>query len=285
MNRMKPTLIAATLILIWAPPRVFAGHTDCRIVIQSEIEVTSRNLSVADLLAPGSCPELANAAAEIPLGQAPLSGSVRVLDREQVRALLQPMLAGQESADDIAIPQRVVIRRAGLRASCREIADQALHRPHTPAVPQSGQDIAKDHRAQEVDCGAAGRISDQAPLEFTRSRWKPESKTWEISVRCLHGDDCVPFLMRIREANSGPAARAPGSSSARAVVHAPEAQPTIRRGQQVTLLWDEGGIHLTTRAVSLDRGSAGDQVRARLSYSGHVVRATVVSAGVLRTPS
>jgi hypothetical protein len=63
------------------------------------------------------------------------------------------------------------------------------------------------------------------------------------------------------------------------------ADEAVRPGQTVMLLWDQGGIRLQVPALCLDRGAPGSEVRARILRSRTVVRATVVSAGSLRTIS
>jgi flagella basal body P-ring formation protein FlgA len=52
----------------------------------------------------------------------------------------------------------------------------------------------------------------------------------------------------------------------------------------MTLIWDQDGIRLLARVICLDPGEAGQVVRARLTH-GRVVRAVVVSAGMLRATS
>jgi flagella basal body P-ring formation protein FlgA len=65
----------------------------------------------------------------------------------------------------------------------------------------------------------------------------------------------------------------------------PGAIPLVRRGETVTLLWDENGIRLVVPAICLDPGAEGQKVRARVARGGRLVRAIVVSAGKLRAAS
>jgi flagella basal body P-ring formation protein FlgA len=51
------------------------------------------------------------------------------------------------------------------------------------------------------------------------------------------------------------------------------------------LLWDQNGIRLTVPTVCLESGAPGKQIRTRIIPSGRVVRAIVVSAGMLRAIS
>jgi len=59
----------------------------------------------------------------------------------------------------------------------------------------------------------------------------------------------------------------------------------VRRGQAAMLLWDQNGIRLTVPTVCLESGAPGKQIRTRIIPSGRVVRAIVVSAGMLRAIS
>lgn len=59
----------------------------------------------------------------------------------------------------------------------------------------------------------------------------------------------------------------------------------VKPGQRVELLWDQGGIRLTTSAVCLQAADAGQTVRARFVRTGRVVRAVVLPDGRLRTKS
>ena len=62
-------------------------------------------------------------------------------------------------------------------------------------------------------------------------------------------------------------------------------KPLVRPGEAVTLLWDQDGIRLVVPAICLDKGTAGDAVRARIVRGGRLVRAVVESAGRLRVAS
>src|SRR3981081_2399857 len=62
------------------------------IKIRSTVEVGGPGLSLAELLAPGVCPEVHRAAAPVRLGDRPLPGSVRVLEGDDVRQLIERLL-------------------------------------------------------------------------------------------------------------------------------------------------------------------------------------------------
>jgi len=152
---------------------------------------------------------------------------------------------------------------------------------------------AHDIAAHEMDCGVAGRIPQGALLEPTRTVWDAALHSWEVSVRCVHPADCVPFLVRVPDHNSSSeiASSARQASAAAQRITAPSAlspasgKPLVRSGEAVTLLWDQDGIRLVAPAICIDPGGAGQSVRARIAPHGRLVRAIVMSAGQLRTAS
>jgi hypothetical protein len=288
---MKPFLIAAGIVSFSLVAGVSPGHASCRVTARASVEV-SGEFSLADLLGSGSCLPLRRAAAQVALGSAPVTGSVRVLAGNEVRALVQKLAAGlgQDAGEfvTIVVPERITVRRAGARASCADIA-RSIAVTSTSAGP--------------ADCGAADRIPHDASLEFSPPAWDPALRSWQLYARCVHPADCVPFLVRLRGRDPGVGAEAG------AATEAGKARSTIARlaassqsqgqtasgparalalvhpGQPVTLLWDQDGIRLVIPAVALDRGAPGEPVRARIVRGGRLVRAVVVGAGMVRAVS
>ena len=111
--------------------------------------------------------------------------------------------------------------------------------------------------------------------------------SWLISARCIQPADCVPFLVRVPGPRSAENHALPSDSAQRPqrLSEALSQKPLVHPGEPVTLLWDQDGIRLLVPAVCLDRGGAGDEVRARIEHGGRVVRAVVVGEGRLRATS
>jgi hypothetical protein len=299
---MKPVLVVVLNIVLGLMSHYAMAEPACEAAIRANVEVGGE-FSLADLLAANACPALRQAAAGLRLGAAPLPGSVRVLSADQVRSLLLTLRSpGSESfaAASVRVPERVVIRRAGSRASCLHIVSSLIPalRP-SPAFAQSGMG-AKPGLSRmpsgPVDCGAGGRIAENAPLVTTHAIWDPALDSWEISARCVHASDCVPFLVRVPgvEGSSetagsvAPAMRliagiteSPARSEPSALRSAGESM-LVRAGAKVTLVWEHGGIRAVAPAISLDGGAPGERVRARITSSGRIVPAVVVGAGVVR---
>jgi len=291
---MRPFLIAVVIAGLSTLSPICWGQRSCSVRVEASVEVSGGEFSLADLLTPDTCPALRREAAGIRLGAVPLAGSVRVLAGGEVSELLHKLVhqlsksmppgAAPPASLRVPerIPQRITIRRAGQLASCADIGRAIL--PARLGGRGAGQPPDAGNPPQELDCGAAGRIPRDTPLELTRTVWDLALGTWDVSARCVHAGDCVPFLVRVppgnRETESWLKTRNPVPLPA-----AVGGKPLVRPGQPVTLLWDQGGIRLVVPAVSLDRGGAGEPVRARIVNSGLVVRAIVESAGRVRSVS
>jgi len=283
---MKPLLLAACIASFSLVAGVLPGHASCRVTVRASVEV-SGEFSLADLLGSGTCSKMRRAAVSVPLGSAPVAGSVRVLTGGEVRMILQKLAEdlGLEAGEfaPLLMPERITVRRAGARASCADIARE---------IPMTSRDTA--------ECGAADRIPHDASLAFSPPAWDPALRSWRLYARCVHPADCVPFLVRLRGRDAGEGAEAETSAEAgkarstigrlatasspslgRVASGADRARALVRPGQAVTLLWDQDGIRLVIPAVALDAGAPGERVRARIVRGGAVLHAIVVSAGML----
>lgn len=295
---MKPLLIAACIASFSLVTGISPGHASCRVTVAASVEV-SGEYSLADLLGGRGCPEMRRAAARVLLGSAPLAGSERVLAGSEVRTTLQKLAANLHDAGaDIFVPERITVRRAGVRASCADIARK---------IPRASP--------AAVECGAADRVSHDASLDFSRPAWDPALGSWQFYARCVQPADCVPFVVRLPGHENGRDETGAAPDDIRGTITPPMARitmtritmarlaadsslssgltasgsdrtlPLVRPGQTVTLLWDQDGIRLVVPAICLDRGVPGEKVRARMGPGGAVVPAIVVSAGRLRAAS
>jgi len=238
---------------------VSATQQPCNgVKIRSGVEVGDTGLSLAELLAPGVCPEVRRAAARIRLGDPPLPGSVRVLEGDDVRHLVDQLLEqlseqlpghaqkstmiGTATADKgVQVPDRITVRRAGRRMSCAEITQVLSHalRSRVTEPEATGSEVADAHVSdggvhafenllpQELDCTSALRIPHGAPLELAKLFWDPALRNWEYSMRCVHPRDCVPFLVRARARVARGAYTVPLRVTSRSTIHGPHAPPSL----------------------------------------------------------
>jgi Chaperone for flagella basal body P-ring formation len=276
--------------------------------IRAAAEVSDSGVSLADLLTTESCPALRQAAAAVWLGNSPQPGSTRIFEGSEIRRALDQLTLAAPTREIVAkaylperavpdrivpesiVPERIVVRRAGVRASCAEIADfisRSLRMPMPAGAFQAAGHEPNGFQSlpRELDCGRAGRVPRGAPLEVTRVFWDPALQGWEYSVRCVHAGDCVPFLVHriLTVVSSGQTP--PTGSVARFQKDRPQsadAPLAVQVGQTATLFWEQDGIRAVLPVTCLDRGSVGSLVRARTQNGNRILRAEVVSAGVLR---
>jgi hypothetical protein len=285
MNWFRVALIAGVLAATSVP--VAAESACATVAVASSVEAAREDLTLADLLH-GDCPQLQEAAAQVSLGAAPRAGSVRVFDGGQVRGLLKEFagagLSGKQ-VSTIVIPERIAVRRAGGTKSCEEIARFVVD-----AAPAQNAGAPAWER-KNLDCAAARAIPEAAPLELTQTAWNAALQRWEFSLRCARIGDCVPFLVWSGEPASVdgiPRSRvrrhftlstdSPGAHSSASA----GGESTIKRGQTATLIWDQAGIRVVLPVTCLDAGGVGQVVRVQLKNGPRILRAEVVSEGMLR---
>ncbi len=253
----------------------------CFASVSARVEVGAGNFSLADLLEPVACPGLRDAAQQVHLGSAPLAGSPRVFQGEEIRSLLRDAKERMDGADRASampmttrVPERVTVRRAGSRASCADVAREVFGSQETG--PLSGR-----KRFADLDCPLAGQLPQGARLEPAKTVWDAARNSWDVTLRCVQPGDCVPFQVRLPGRESLPQNPASDRPSP-AVASRAAGKPLVRSGEAVSLLWDQNGVRVVVPAVCLDPGGTGESVRARIPQSGRVLRAIVVGAGELR---
>jgi len=263
-----------------------------QVTVQAIVETVREKLTLEDLLAPDSCAQVRQAAAEVPLGLAPRGGIVRVLDGQEVRRQLEGLKDGHLGLQNIVlkIPERILIRRAGPTKSCAEIAGFVASAASIPDL------FGASKRWQEkLDCAAAQGIPKDTQLALTRTTWNAGLQRWEFALRCARPEDCVPFLVWVSEERQPPggtadahasAIRRPVSgdkTSARGVPQPLKSVPwLVKRGQTATLLWEQSGIRVTLPVTCLDAGGLGDVVRVRFKNAARTLQAVVVGEKALR---
>jgi hypothetical protein len=282
MKRLATIRVAVMTAAIFAagPIRSTAQPACAKVAVESSVEAGQGQLTLADLLGPGTCLRVREGAAKVSLGAAPRSGSVRVFEGSRIRILLERLANdGTENARETArlkIPERIVVQPAGTMKSCAEIAGFV-------AGASPGQD-----RRENLDCAAARSIPQSAPLELLRTSWNAALQRREFALRCARPEDCVPFLVWTdeREKSGRGLRRAafPAGSSAGALANpgASGGALLIKPGQTAILTWDQGGIRVVLPVTCLDAGGLGQFVRVRFKNAAGTLRAEVLGDGTLR---
>src|SRR5258708_32296737 len=163
-----------------------------QVAVQSRVEAGQGELTLADLLARGSCPQLRDAAARVSLGVAPRAGSARVLDGRQIRQRLEELAAvslnlgarlNLEKEISVQVPERIVVRRAGAMKSCAEIASLLAG-----AAPTRGATIARGQwRGGREFAPARGHPGKRA-LALTQDPREWGFQAWGVSFGGARGE-------------------------------------------------------------------------------------------------
>ena len=281
MNKRRFTVALASTL--WAASLPCAAGSNCAPVeVQAEVQVHAGELTLADLLAPNTCPLLRERAAQVSLGSAPRAGSVRGFDGQQIRRLLDRLEDGASgfTAGDDRIPERITVRRAGTTKSCAEIA-------RLIATASSAQNTAAGASASKdgLDCTAAHGITEESALELASISWNASMQRWEYALRCARPENCVPFLVWTRARKTG-AMPVQSFTGQRAETATPAGETgvvrLVKRGQTATLTWDQGGIRIVLPVTCLEAGGYGQFVLVRLPNASRTLRAEVTGAGELR---
>jgi len=262
------------------------------VAVEASVEAARGELTLADLLGRGVCPQIRQPASQVSLGTAPRAGSVRVLDGRRISRMLEEIAGeGLSPGKTVAmkIPERIVVRRAGGTKSCAEIA-------RFVASAASTQDMTKvpSRWQEDLDCAGARGIPEDTPLELTKTTWNAALSRWEFALRCARPEDCVPFLVWAGEAKTHAAGMATLHSAAAPSLNDSSESPLLSRtggigterlvkpGQTATLIWDQAGIRIVLPVTCLDAGGLGQVVRVRFKNAGRTLRAEVVGEGTLR---
>jgi Chaperone for flagella basal body P-ring formation len=265
------------------------------VTVQANVAAEPGALSLADLLVNGSCLELRRAASLVGLGAVPRAESVRVLDGRQIRRRLEDLTGASlnlKTVTSMHIPVRIVVRRAGATKSCAEIAQFVAG---SAASRDTGG--ASGPWQENFDCAAARRLPEETPLELMKTAWNAPLQRWEFGLRCVHPEDCAPFMIWTYRENT--ALSGVANSQSDAVGHvsflavssapgAPEATATggsgglVKRGQTATLTWDQAGIRAVLPVTCLDAGGLGQVVRVRFKNTPRIMWAEVTGEGTLR---
>ena len=298
---MKLLLIVALLTGLGFDALDCCAQTPCHVEVKSTVEVTGPALRLVDVLSPDTCPEVRAAAAAVRIGEVPSQGSIRVIPGSEVDNSLQKILDRPnrvERSTVVHAPERIVVRRAGFHASCEEIEDKLVtnHKSENAVTPDGTptRAVTAQRKPDGINCGASAGIAPDASFELERKAWDPALRSWIFFARCKNPRECVPFIVQVRDNSSPenpPNSRFPLRSSQflatlrRDQIEFANGNLLVRRGQAAMLLWDQNGIRLTVPTVCLESGAPGKQIRTRIIPSGRVVRAIVVSAGMLRAIS
>jgi hypothetical protein len=270
---MKWIGIALMSGMLLAPVLQCVAQTGCATVsVRASVDAAHEDLTLADFLSSEACPRMRQAAAQISMGKAPRAGAVRIIEGEQMRALLAGLVSDNAGGTTgWQIPDRILVRHGGATKSCVEIADFLAG-----AGPSQDNRLSSHLWRNNLECGAIQGIAEDAELELIKSDWDAGLRRWEFLLHCVRPEDCVPFMVSARDperlqGNSPNAASSTGSSASSAGFTL-----LVKPGETAMLTWDQGGIRVTLPVTCLDGGGLGQYVRVRLKSTPQILRAEVV---------
>ena len=253
-----------------APPQCAAQSACIGLSVRTSVDATREDLTLADFLPSEACPRLRQAATQVGMGKAPRAGAVRVIEGQQMRALLMELAsANAGNTTSLQIPDRIVVRRAGATKSCVEIAD------FLAGAAQDGR-LSSHSWRNNLECGAIQGIAEDAELELIKTDWAPGLRRWEFLLHCVRAEDCVPFMVSARDSQRLQGNSPRGASSAESSASAAGFALLVKPGETAMLTWDQAGIRVTLPVTCLDAGGLGQYVRVRLRSTPQILRAEVV---------
>jgi hypothetical protein len=258
-------------------PRCVAQTGCATLSVRASVEAAREDLTLADFLPSDACPRMHHAAAQVSMGKAPRAGAVRVIEGQQIRALLGGLVsynAGSAAIMQIPdrIPDRITVRRAGATKSCVEVADFLAG-----AAPSQDERLSSSLWRHNLECGAIQGIAEEAELELIKSDWDAGLRRWEFLLHCVRPEDCVPFMVSARDPEKLQG-NAHAASSVESSAGGASFALLVKPGETAMLIWDQGGIRVTLPVTCLDAGGLGQYVRVRLKSTPQILRAEVVGA-------
>ena len=250
---------------------VAGGARGQRLELRAMVEVRRDTVVLSDLLPSEAPPWIREAATRVDLGPVPVLGTTRALDSTGIAAALgaQPGLL-----DRLAIPDRILVRRAGFAVS-RDAVLRALERFY----PDFGKNF--DLKDAELRWDAGWATWERNPrLQVRRASWDALRKSWLWRIHAEDGAQSPDFLVESTDprlllarvqASAGVSNRAEG-----------KAEPAlIRVGARAWLIAESGGIRLRTEVTCLESGRLGQQIRVRSLSGQRVFQAEIIGDKLL----
>jgi len=281
---------AAALALAASP------EASAPIALLSEVDLKTANVRLSDLLPADAPDSLRKASAAVPLGRAPVAGSVRRMTREEIEHALvdQPQVLAA-----VSVPADVVIRRVYRRLSREEVA----------AVISAalGRDNVIDPAALNVQLSTPVTCEDPG-LEVTAIEFDALHQVTRFRLWTAKEPGNLPFAVTIPGrwmGAKGTPPEAPAAAEARAVTHSGK-QPSVSASREIVLnavavrpfakrpemlvkagvatrLVIEGADYrLTSTVIPLQPGALGQEIRVRDPLTHKISSAQVAGPGLLK---
>ena len=162
------------------------------------------------------------------------------------------------------------------------------------ALHNDGLDVHPADMRMPMTLSAA--VSDPA-LELVGADRLPDGNL-RLRLRCRHTGDCLPFSLTLAHNTPAPVllASALGASATAiagstgttlaqphvAPLSTPETALSVRPGTRLTMLMEDGHMHIHLPVVSLDSAPRDGEIRVATLDRKHTYRATVVNEATVR---
>ena len=145
-----------------------------------------------------------------------------------------------------------------------ELRDRGLHEAQLP-------------HAEDLELPVAVPAPAKRTLRVAAVCWDAALGGLQFRLECREPGQCIPFLARVRTAQSTIAGSCP--SGARSVSVRPR-KAAVRAGERAMVVFVANRLHLTTSVICLERGAEGDIIRVK-NQEGRIFRARVAAPAVL----
>jgi hypothetical protein len=297
---MRGFLIQLVFISLGAsvPALAASASADAPVALLSEVDLKTSSVRLSDLLPPEAPASLRTAGDAIPLGRAPMAGSVRHITREEIEHALvdQPqILAG------ISVPADIALRRVHRQLSPEEVAaaiSAVLGRENTVDPAKLKLQLSPLVTSDDPGLEVTG-IDFDAFHQVTRFRlWtakEPANMPFYVTVPGRQiGSKAMPH------GAAGTEARAAARSEAQPTVsaHSEPVHPAIaaggvkpsgkspemlvKAGVATQLVIEGADYRLTSTVIPLQAGALGQEIHARDPLTHKILSAQVAGPGLLK---
>jgi hypothetical protein len=268
------------------------------IALLSEVALKTNNVRLSDLLPPDAPASLRTEGDSVPLGHAPVAGSVRHISREEIEHALvdqSQLLAA------ISIPVDVTIRRVHRQLSPEEVA--------TAISAAMGRENAVDPAKLNLQLSPLV-TSDNPGLEVTGIDFDAFHQVTRYRLWTAKEPANMPFYVTVpgRQIGSKAMSQGPAGTEARAITPS-EAQPAVsahsepvhpaidagagkspakgpemlvKAGVPTQLVIEGADYRLTSTVIPLQPGALGQEVHARDPLTHKILSAQVAGPGLLK---
>lgn len=253
-----------------------AQASDGKIALLNRVVVSADTIFLIDFLPLTTSVQLRDAAREIEIGRSPKAGSIRLITSAQLQEKIR---SGIPLLNSLIVPAELRITR-----SCPQ-------GDHT-VLEQRVLAFLRHQNWADVPTRLEGLIAWPADICADDGSWEPAAAYWDeaqeiVQVRLrsagTHNDFLAAIKMQRPNVIGKSSARVgPNPITGAVKVNGRRHPLLVRSGEQATLSFDQGTIHLSLPVICLQPGRAQESIRVREVGQNRVLRAVVEGTAQLR---